>query len=149
MVCRHVTVICGIFKLFLRICWIVPKKYLLLLDQTILIHFRSSIDRPLNLPQFPGSNNYFSIPKESKRSRYFLGTITIQHILKKSLKIPQGQSESVYVFCHVHKLLFAWLTDNIHHIVIILFLRFFYRQCDIYFFILLYAMKKTQLSCNC
>jgi hypothetical protein len=40
---------------------------------------------------------------------------TIQHILKKSLKIPQGQSESVYVFCHVHKLLFAWLTDNIHH----------------------------------
>ena len=42
---------CGIFKLFLRI---VPKKYLLLLDQTILIHFRSSIDRPLNLPQYPG-----------------------------------------------------------------------------------------------
>jgi hypothetical protein len=30
------------------ICWIVSKKYLLLLDQTILIHFRSSIDRPLN-----------------------------------------------------------------------------------------------------
>ena len=30
------------------ICWIVPKKYLLLLDQTILLHFRSSIDRPLN-----------------------------------------------------------------------------------------------------
>ena len=44
----------------------------------------------------------------SKRSRYFLGTIL------KSLKIPQGQSESVYAFCHVHKLLFAWLTDNIH-----------------------------------
>ena len=43
-----------IFKLFLRICWIVPKKYLLLLDQTILLHFRSSIDRPLNLPQYPG-----------------------------------------------------------------------------------------------
>jgi hypothetical protein len=37
------------------ICWIVPKKYLLLLDQTILLHydFRSSIDRPLNLPQYP------------------------------------------------------------------------------------------------
>jgi hypothetical protein len=51
----------------------------------------------------------------SKRSRCVLGTI--QHILKKSLKIPQGQSESVYAFCHVHKLLFAWLTDNIHHIV--------------------------------
>ena len=31
------------------ICWIVPKKYLLLLDQTILLQFRSSIDRPLNL----------------------------------------------------------------------------------------------------
>ena len=30
------------------ICWIAPKKYLLLLDQTILLHFRSSIDRPLN-----------------------------------------------------------------------------------------------------
>jgi hypothetical protein len=30
----------------------------------------------------------------SKRSRYFLGTI--QHILKKSLKITKGQSESVY-----------------------------------------------------
>jgi hypothetical protein len=30
----------------------------------------------------------------SKRSSYFLGTI--QHILKKSLKIPKGQSESVY-----------------------------------------------------
>jgi hypothetical protein len=29
------------------ICWIVPKKYLLLLDQTIVLHFRSSIDRPL------------------------------------------------------------------------------------------------------
>ena len=43
----------GIFKLFLRICWIVPKKYLLFLDQTILLHFRSSIDRPLNLPQYP------------------------------------------------------------------------------------------------
>ena len=56
----------GIFKLFLRICWIVPKKYLLNLDQTILLHFRSSIDRPLNLhvPQYPGSNNYFSIPEE-------------------------------------------------------------------------------------
>jgi hypothetical protein len=25
------------------ICWIVPKKYLLLLDQTILLQFRSSI----------------------------------------------------------------------------------------------------------
>jgi hypothetical protein len=44
-----------------RICWIVPKKYLLLLDQTILLHLRSSIDRPLNLPQYPGSNNYFSV----------------------------------------------------------------------------------------
>jgi hypothetical protein len=42
------------------ICWIVPQKYLLLLDQTILLHFRSSIDRPLNLPEHPGSNNYFS-----------------------------------------------------------------------------------------
>ena len=47
------------------ICWIVPKKYLLLLDQTILLQFRSSIDRPLNLPQYPGSNNYFSIPEEN------------------------------------------------------------------------------------
>ena len=54
----------GIFKLFLRICWIVPNKYLLLLDQTILLQFRSSIDRPLNLPQYLGSNNYFSIPEE-------------------------------------------------------------------------------------
>jgi hypothetical protein len=35
------------------------------LDQTILLHFRSSIDRPLNLPQYPGSNNYFSIPEEN------------------------------------------------------------------------------------
>jgi hypothetical protein len=35
------------------ICWIVPQKYLLLLDQTILLQFRSSIDRPLNLPQYP------------------------------------------------------------------------------------------------
>ena len=25
-----------------------PKTYLLILDQTILLHFRSSIDRPLN-----------------------------------------------------------------------------------------------------
>jgi hypothetical protein len=47
------------------ICWIVPKKYLLHLDQTILLHFRSSIDRPLNLPQYPGSNKYFSIPEEN------------------------------------------------------------------------------------
>ena len=54
----------GIFKLF-SICWIVPKKYLLLLDQTILLHFRSSIDRPLSLPQYPGSNNYFSNPEEN------------------------------------------------------------------------------------
>ena len=60
-------VVCSssIYGLFLRICWIVPKKYLLLLDQTILLHFRSSIDRPLNLPQYPGSNNYFSIPEEN------------------------------------------------------------------------------------
>jgi hypothetical protein len=57
---------------------------------------------------------FFSIDS-SEASRYFLDTI--QHILKKSLKIPQGQSESVYSFCHVHRLLFAWLTDNIHHIV--------------------------------
>jgi hypothetical protein len=35
------------------------------LDQTILLHFRSNIDRPLNLPQYPGSNNYFSIPEEN------------------------------------------------------------------------------------
>jgi hypothetical protein len=41
---------------------------------------------------------------------------TIQHIFKKSLKIPKGQSESVYAFCHVHTFLFAWLTDNIHHV---------------------------------
>jgi hypothetical protein len=41
------------------------QKYLLLLDQTILLHLRSSIDRPLNLPQYPGSNNYFSIPEEN------------------------------------------------------------------------------------
>jgi hypothetical protein len=47
------------------ICWIVPKKYILILDQTILLHFRSSIDRPLNLPQYPCSNNYFSIPEEN------------------------------------------------------------------------------------
>ena len=47
------------------ICWIVPKKYLLLLDQTILLHFRSSIDRPLNLPQYPASNKYFRIPEEN------------------------------------------------------------------------------------
>jgi hypothetical protein len=54
-----------LMNLFFRICWIVPKKYLLLLDQTILLHFRSSIDRPLNLPQYPGSNNYISIPEEN------------------------------------------------------------------------------------
>jgi hypothetical protein len=47
------------------ICWIVPQQYLLFLDQSILLHFRSSIDRPLILPQYPGSNNYFSIPKEN------------------------------------------------------------------------------------
>ena len=100
------------------IYWIVSKKYLLLLDQTILLHFRSTIqgriqggkirffgvkswfftwntptffappsarcnffkcapplswnpgsapgiDRTLNLPQYPGSNNYFSIPEEN------------------------------------------------------------------------------------
>jgi hypothetical protein len=45
-----------------------------------------------------------------KRSRYLLGTI--QHILKKSLKIPKGQSESVYAFCHVHKLLFGLWKNN-------------------------------------
>jgi hypothetical protein len=38
------------------------QNYLLLLDQTISLHFRSGIDRPLNLPQYPGSNNYFNIP---------------------------------------------------------------------------------------
>jgi hypothetical protein len=37
------------------ICCNVPKKFLLLLDQTILLHFRSSIDRPLHLPQYPCS----------------------------------------------------------------------------------------------
>ena len=42
-----------------------PKKYRLLLDQTILLHFRSSIDRPLSLPQYPGSNNYISIREEN------------------------------------------------------------------------------------
>ena len=42
---------------------IVPRQYLLLLDP-ILLHFRSSIDRPLNLPQYPGSNNYFNIPEK-------------------------------------------------------------------------------------
>ena len=47
------------------ICWIVPKKCLLLLDQAILLQFRSSIDRPLSLPQYPESNNYFSIPEEN------------------------------------------------------------------------------------
>ena len=26
------------------------------MDQTILLHFRSKIDRPLNLHQYPGSN---------------------------------------------------------------------------------------------
>jgi hypothetical protein len=54
----------GVFKLFIRICWIVPNKYLLLLDQTILLHLRSSIGRPLSLPQCPGGNNYFSIPEK-------------------------------------------------------------------------------------
>jgi hypothetical protein len=42
------------------------QNYLLLLDQTISLHFRSGIDRPLkNLPQYPGSNNYFNIPEEN------------------------------------------------------------------------------------
>ena len=50
------------------ICWSVHKKYLLLLDQTSLLHFRSSIDRPLNLPPYPCSNNYFSIPEENIQS---------------------------------------------------------------------------------
>jgi hypothetical protein len=43
----------------------VLKNYLLLLDQTILLQFRSSIDRPLNLPQYPGSNDYFYLKLES------------------------------------------------------------------------------------
>jgi hypothetical protein len=43
------------------------QKYLLLLDQTILIHFRSSIDRPLSLPQFPGKIN-----KTQLLLKYFL-----------------------------------------------------------------------------
>ena len=59
----------GIFKLFSRICWIVLNKYLIFLDQTILLHFSSSIDRPLNLPQYPGSNNYFNIPEENLTPR--------------------------------------------------------------------------------
>jgi hypothetical protein len=81
----------GIFKLFLRICWIVPKKYLLLLDQTILLHFSSGILKLLLLPGYWGKFNSLSMLLLkwskivwSKRSRYFLGTI--QHILKKSLK---------------------------------------------------------------
>jgi hypothetical protein len=41
------------------------QKYLLLLDQTNLLHVRSSIDRPLNLSQYPGRKNYFSIPEEN------------------------------------------------------------------------------------
>ena len=44
---------------------IVPNKYLLLWEQAILLHFRSSINRPLNRPQYPGSNNYFNIPEEN------------------------------------------------------------------------------------
>jgi hypothetical protein len=59
---------------------------------------------------FTSRSRYFIKTLFHSRGRYFLGTI-----LKKSLKIPQGQSESVYVFCHVHMLLFVWLTDNIHH----------------------------------
>jgi hypothetical protein len=43
--------------------------YLLLLDQTILLHFRNSIDRPLNLPQYPGSNNYIKVQKDKQRSK--------------------------------------------------------------------------------
>jgi hypothetical protein len=34
------------------------------LDQTILLHIRSSIDRPLNLPPYLGGNNYFNILEE-------------------------------------------------------------------------------------
>ena len=41
------------------------QNYLLLLDQAISLHFRSGFDRPLNLPQYPGSNNYFNIPEEN------------------------------------------------------------------------------------
>ena len=33
--------------------------------KTFLLHFRSSIDRPLNLPEYLGSNNYFSTPEEN------------------------------------------------------------------------------------
>ena len=43
----------------------------------------------------------------SKRSRYFLGTI--QHILKKSLKIPKGQSESVIEEEHTTQ----WAKENV------------------------------------
>ena len=35
------------------ICWIVPKKYLLLLDQTVLLYFSSSIGRPLKYLSIP------------------------------------------------------------------------------------------------
>ena len=55
------------------ICWIMPKKYLFLLDQTILLHFRSSIDKSLNLPQYLCSNNYCNIPEENILYTYWLG----------------------------------------------------------------------------
>jgi Leu/Phe-tRNA-protein transferase len=50
------------------ICWIVPKTYLLLLDQTILLHFRSNIDRPLNLPQYTFSitSSFFKVLSKAK-----------------------------------------------------------------------------------
>jgi hypothetical protein len=62
---RHGNYLVSYIAPYLMNRWIVPKKYLLLLNQTILLHFRSSIDRPLNLPQYPGSNNYISIPEEN------------------------------------------------------------------------------------
>jgi hypothetical protein len=79
MFCRSLFVLLYFFfwplccRFFFDICILIAplvssnssKKCLLLLDQTISLHFRSTIDRPLNLPQYPGSNNYFSVPEEN------------------------------------------------------------------------------------
>jgi hypothetical protein len=76
------------------ICWIVPQKYLLLLDQPILLHFRSSIDRPLNgyLPPYPCSNNYFiKINKTQILLKYFF-------LVSRDVTFLEKRRENVQIF---------------------------------------------------
>jgi hypothetical protein len=73
----------------------VPQKYLLLLDQTTLLHFRSSIDRPLNLPQYPCSKGRKRIAFDSNVHKIAIFSDELENVKQLHFSLQKFESDNI------------------------------------------------------